>query len=224
MPFPSTLLETTRDLLGARSDVKFHIGEDFYSSGEPLLEMWDGPDYFDDDCIYDPCDDPTAARVMGGFITADSVPVGFNVCREISKLISKRGQLVHDQLMPVIDLLSGADVDRDGFGVFAKHQLCLSYLALPPNGESIALHLLDRVPEDCLDGLFLACYRLNTRAIYERVTSNVRRWVADDAWWGTAGGERWQISRMVEKWDATFPAHSHEDIRRLCAFRELDAP
>src|SRR3712207_8049145 len=52
--------------------------------------------------------------------------------------------------------------DEGGFTPWAKYQLCLSFLPSLPDGETLALRLLDRVPEDFRDGVLRACYSLNT--------------------------------------------------------------
>ena len=74
--------------------------------------------------------------------------------------------------------------------------------------------MLDFVPEDCRDGLLLACHRLNTPAVYDKVKACVRRW-AGEGWGGASTGEAHLIGRMVRRWDETFPGGDHEDVRRM---------
>ncbi len=107
--------------------------------------------------------------------------------------------------------------DEEGFTLWLQHQLCLTFLPLLPDGESLAIALLECAPEDFRDGVLHACYRLNTRPIYEAVKANVRRW-EQDIWCGDSTGERWLVHRLVKRWDESFPEGDHEDIRRLCEF------
>ncbi len=208
----SRLSNLTESLLRGRSDL------DYFSpaSDDPKdgLGFFGGPDYFDDECIYDAVDDATAQWVLNDWL--DGAPnVGWNVHRELSKLLAKRGNLVRDRVEPIIRGLAALAPDEGGFTPWAKHQLCLSFLPSFPDSEALALRLIERVPEDFRDGLLRACYSLNTRPIYEAVKTSVRRW-EQEVWCGGSTGERWLIHRMVQRWDRTFPGDDHADIRRLC--------
>jgi hypothetical protein len=220
-PTDTPLVKLTESLLQQRDDVK----EVYHLPNLPKkrrrgtrLEFTGGPDFFADDCIYDPVDDGTARWLLEDFI-GKKPEIGWSVGSELSKLLSKRGHLVHDSVMPIILSLAEARLDSEGILTvsFAPHQLCLSYICLIPDGEALALRLLDVVTEDCRDGLFLACFKMNTPAIYEKVKAKVREWVADEEspWGGSSTGEQWLIRKMVQKWDITFPNGDHEDIRRI---------
>jgi hypothetical protein len=67
----------------------------------------------------------------------------------VVKLLSTHGHLVAEIMDPLLNTLNWSS--------YSEHQLFLSYLALRTDGPSLATHLLDVVPEDARDGLFLAC-------------------------------------------------------------------
>jgi hypothetical protein len=208
----SRLSDLTESLLRARTDLDyFGPASDDPEDG---LEFFGGPDYVDDECIYDTVDDATAEWLLSNWLDGAS-NVGWNVHLELSKLLAKRGNLVRARVEPIIRGLAALAAEEGGFTPWAEHQLCLSFLPNLSDGEALALRLLDRVPEDFRDGLLRACYWLNTRSIYEAVKASVRRW-EQDVWCGGSTGERWLIHRMVERWDRTFPGEDHADLRALC--------
>jgi hypothetical protein len=205
----------TESLLRQRSDIE-HLSPPTTDEPDDRLEFTGGPDYFADESIYDPVDDATATWLLQDFLTSKA-EVGWNVLKELSKFLWKRGHLVHDQASTTVHDLAKLDRDEGGFTPWIEHQLCLSYLCRMEDGQVLAIRLLDTVPEDFRDGLLLACYRMDTPAIYEAVKAHVRQWIAD-IWLGESTGEKWLVHRMVQKWDRTHPRGDHDDIRAACAF------
>ena len=209
------LTRLTEALLRARTDIRTIYPAD------PTPRNWakrtslsffpgpDFPDYVDDRCIYDGLDDATARWVLEDFVDRNST-VCYGIARELSKLLSTRGVLVRDRMEPIIRGIIDA---APGYRHYFLH---LGYAATMPDGESVVLTLLDIVGSDSRDGLFLPCYKLNTRAIYEKVTAKVREWDSDenDVWYAGTG-EPWMIRRMIEKWDDTFGPEGHADVRRI---------
>jgi hypothetical protein len=211
--FDTPLIHLTEKLLRKRQDIESIAPAD-PSSDQGCLGCWGGPDYFDDECIYDPCDDATARWLLEDFLYGRSQVDG-HISGELSKLLSKRPYAIADMMAHLIDRLD----HRPSDSIYSYHNLAWSYFANRADGETRALQLLDLVPEDCRDGLFLACYKLNTPAIYEKMKRKVREWYADYKFWGSGTGERGRVAQMVKKWDKTFPNGDHEDIRRICRRR-----
>jgi hypothetical protein len=214
------LTRLTETLLRARTDIETICAADPSPrkwSSRTYLDFHGGPDCFADDCIYDPVDDATGRWLLEDFVDGNST-VGASVYEELSKLLSKRGQLVRDRMDPIVGGI------LDGTVAYEPHFLKLSYAATMPDGESVVLKLLDIVGSDSRDALFVACYKLNTRAIYEKLTSKVREWDSDpnDVWFAGTG-EPWMIRRLCEKWDLMFPAAGHTDVRQI-AERHLRRP
>jgi hypothetical protein len=208
------LSDLTESLLQQRTDLDLLSPATDGPNPVDGLEYFGGPEYFDDECIYDPVDDATALWLLGDWLDGEP-DVGWRVHLELSKLLAKRWHLVLDRVEPIVRELAALRPGEGGFTPWARHQLCLSVLWRMQDGESLAVGLIERVPEDFRDGLLLACYKLNTPAVYEAVKAAVRRWEAEGCWCGGSTGELWQLRRMVERWDATFPGGDHEDVRRF---------
>src|SRR5690242_9956746 len=96
-------------------------------------------DLFRQACIFDDCTDEQAKLFLESFL-AHSLSVGWSVSEQLSKLLSKRGQLVSEVVDPLISTLN--------WGSCAGHLLFLSYLAVREDGAALAIKLLDEVPED----------------------------------------------------------------------------
>jgi hypothetical protein len=202
----SRVSDLTEALLRQRDDVEeiFVPGDD----PESFLDYYGGPDYFDEVCIYDCVDDVTACWLLNDWLDGQ-VQVGWECHCELSKLLAKRGHLIRDKVESVVRQIASGEVS---FG----SDLCLSFLPSMKDGEQLAYGLLDIASADRRDGLFRACYTLNTDLIYEAFKSSVRRWAAADVCWRNGTGEAWLVNRMVDKWDQTFPDGNHADIRQLC--------
>lgn len=198
--------DLTENLLRQRTDVEeiFVPGDD----PESFLDYYDGPDYFDDECIYDPVDDAAACWLLNDWFN-EPLPIGWECHRELSKLLAKRGHLVRDKAESIVRKIASGELSYGW-------DLCLSFLPCMSDGEQLAIELLDDAPADRRDGLFRACDVLNTKAIYEAFKASVRRWAAADEYWGNGTGEAWLVNRMADKWDRTFPHGDHADIRQLC--------
>ncbi|HEY2589099.1 MAG TPA: hypothetical protein VGI81_25375 [Tepidisphaeraceae bacterium] len=130
---------------------------------EDGVEYFGGPDYFADDGVFDPIDDATAQWALSDWL--ESAPnLGWDVHLELSKLLVKRGHLIRDKVEPIVRKLASGEPDEGEFILLlGRYQLCLSFLSRMEGGEEVAIALLDRVPEDFRDGLFHACFTMNTQ-------------------------------------------------------------
>src|SRR5215467_6809143 len=68
---------------------------------EEFLDYLDGPDYFDDECIYDSVDDQTALWLLNDWLD-ERANVGWQANLELSKLLAKRGRLVAAKVEPIV--------------------------------------------------------------------------------------------------------------------------
>jgi len=170
-----------------------------------------GPHYFDDECIYDSCSDSTCRDLLLDFLDSRT-STSWSVQLELSKLLSKRGSVVRERIEPQL-------LDPAAYFSHSK-SLFLSYLALMGHAESRVIQLLDSVPSDSRDGLFLACYRLGTEAIFKRLVEKVREWHSEDPWWGHDGtGEAFAVLRILEKCGARYPRVHCMDVLAICRTR-----
>lgn len=161
------------DILKSRSDIS---DLDFDTETQQVY-FEGGPESFDD-CIFDECSDEFCKNLLLSFIKKE-VDMGWCVSIELSKLLSKRGDLVSEVVEPV--------VTRPTELGFSDTFLFLSYFGNSTIWESNCISLLDVVPEDSRDGLFIACFKLNTSAIYKKLIAKFEEWLRDPDWKSSSG-------------------------------------
>jgi hypothetical protein len=146
-------------LLRERSDIEtIYSGSD---DPEDFLDFFGGPDYYDEACIYDSVDDATACWLQNDWLDQRANDVGWEVHLELSKLLAKRGELVRAKVESIVHELAKLSEEGSDFS-WARYGLCLSFLERMKDGELLAIQLLDQAPAGFRDGLFRACYKLNT--------------------------------------------------------------
>lgn len=162
-------------------------------------------DLFTSECIFDACNDAQAKQFLESFV-AKELSVGWDVCLQLSKLLSTRGHLVSKTLDP---LLMAQD-----WNLYGSHQLLLSYLAVRGDGPTLAIRYLDQVPEDCRDGLFLACHRLQSESLDRKLLEKFVAWGAEG--WSPGGtGELYALEQFIAKWLGLYPCRDLEAVIRL---------
>lgn len=162
-------------------------------------------DFFTSECIFDACSDAQAKQFLESFV-AKELSVGWDVCLQLSKLLSTRGHLVSETLD---QLLTTQD-----WNCYGSHQLLLSYLAVREDGPTLAIRFLDQVPEDSRDGLFLACYKLQSEALDKKLLQKFMAWGAEN--WPPGGtGELYALGQFIAKWIGLYPYRDLEAVIRL---------
>jgi hypothetical protein len=126
-------------------------------------------DLFTSECIFDDCSDAQAKLFLESFL-GKGLSVGWSVSEQLSKLLATHGQLVRHTVEPLLATLDWSSV--------GTHQLYLSYLAVMKDGALLAERLLDQVPSDCRDGLFLACHRLQSEKLDRKLMEKFMEWSA----------------------------------------------
>lgn len=162
-------------------------------------------DLFRSECIFDDCSDKEAALLLDSFLKND-LSVGWSVSEQLCKLLSKRGQLVGktmDRLLKTLDWYA-----------CSQHQLFLSYLAVKEDGASFAVRLLDQVPEDGRDGLFLACYILQSEELDRKLKEKFMKW-GEGKWSPTSTGELRALENFIAKWLKRYSYADLEGVIRL---------
>ncbi|MGI6300648.1 MAG: hypothetical protein ACOX52_06290 [Verrucomicrobiota bacterium] len=192
---------TTRvvDILKKRKDiVNLEVDAD-----TKLIYFDGGPKLFDSDCIFDSCSSDFSTKLLECFLRHE-VDMGWNISIELSKLLSKQGHLVAEIAEPI--------VTRPPELGFSDNFLFLSYFGNSINWEPYCVSLLDWVPEDSRDGLFLACFRLNSFNIYKKLVKRFHEWI-DSQDWGEGSGELYALSIFLKKWDQTPNFNLHESLK-----------
>jgi hypothetical protein len=157
------------------------------------------------ECILDNCTDEQAKTFLAAFL-ADDLAVGWSVSEQLSKLLAVRGGLVSETIEPLLTTL-----DWNSCGA---HQLFLSYLAVREDGAALAARLLDQVPQDARDGLFLACHRLKSEELDRKLIAKFVEWGAG-RWDPGATGELYALEQFVAKWLGLYPYRDLEGVIRL---------
>ena len=160
---------------------------------------------FSSQCIFDNCSDVQVKLFLESFLTKN-LSVGWSVSEQLSKLLSKRGHLVSEIIDPLLRTLDWKSC--------STHLLFLSYLALRNDGDSMALKLLDDVPEDGRDGLFLACYRLHSKELDQKLMKKFLVWESD-GWSPSSTGELYALEKFIAKWIKIYPYQDLEGVIRL---------
>jgi hypothetical protein len=162
-------------------------------------------DLFTSECIFDDCNDAEARTFLSAFL-GHGLSVCWGVSEQLSKLLSIRGRLVSDIIEPLLTTLDWSSC--------ATHQLFLSYLALRDDGAAWAGRLLDTVPEDARDGLFLACHRLKSEELDRKLIAKFMEWGAG-RWDPGATGELYPLQQFIVKWLELYPYGDLEGVIRL---------
>lgn len=167
---------------------------------------------FASECIFDDCTDAQAKLFLESFL-ANGLSVGWEVSLQLSKLLATRGQLVRQTIEPLLMTLD--------WGTYNIHLLYLSYLALiKEEGPALAGRMLDEVPEDGRDALFLACHRLQSEKLDSKLIEKFMEWGTGN--WGPADtGELYALEQFIAKWLGLYPFRDLEGVIRLY-FRHRD--
>ena len=168
------------------------------------VRFYDELDFYADRCLFDGCSMEETRRLLEAFCSASYYMFfSWQVCCELSKLLAKDGQLIERKVEDFIF--------SDQANHFRGTSLHLSYFATDLKWEAWCLKCLDLCDEDFRDGLFLACYHLNTPDIYSSLVKHFSEWIEKDPDWGNGTGERLALKRFLKKWDETpeYTMHAH---------------
>ena len=150
------------------------------------------PDIFDERCIFLECSDAELILLFNAVI--DKLPLNWDILCEICKMLLTKGALVKERVEKII-----FDSEFD----FSNRQLLYAYLGSSMQYENKIIELLDVIPEDFRDGLFMACYRLNTLAICRKLMNKFTEWIKNDPDFGNGTGEEAYLDAFIALWQHT---------------------
>ena len=156
-------------------------------------------------CVFDGCTDEQAKLFLDAFLDS-SISMDWATSVQLCKLLSKRGRLVRNKIETILK--------THQFVSCSQHVLFLSYLALAEDGATQALRFLDVAPEDGRDGLFLACYLLNTPELDRKLQEKFLQWEAE-GWSPTCTGELQWLQQFICRWLGTYSFASLEEVIRV---------
>ena len=140
---------------------------------------------------------------------------GHSLKWSLGRLLAEKGRLVEDLLAPVLRQTDWSSYDAP--------QFLLAGLAAFPDGAERAIELLDIVPEDARDGLFIACWLLPARNVQRKLLAKSLAWIADPAWHGYPNEAYW-LRCFLCKWMAqgTFSLRRLAPLVQWAARREFE--
>lgn len=141
--------------------------------------------------IFDGCADDEAKTLLESFMDFPGL-YHYDIALHLARLMAERGSLVRARMSRVIE-------DTD-WGSCAGDGLLLSYLGSRKNGGSLIRRLLDVVPEDSRDGLFVACWHSDGAKVQARLREKFEEWTSNDPSWGGGTGEAAWLGAFLSKW------------------------
>ena len=179
-----------------------------------LDALTDGWGEFAAPFIFDECNDDEAKLLLESFIDFQSL-YRYELAFQLSRLLARRGALVKGRMGRIL-----AKTDWSSYG---SNGLLLSYLASRKGSAPLICRLLDVVPEDGRDGLFLACWHSAGKRVQKRLKCKFEEWIASDASWGDGTGEAWWLEAFLSKWTAerTFPYEQLQSLTQWHLGRKL---
>ena len=160
---------------------------------------------FASQCIFDECTDSEATLFLEAFLTGN-LSVSWSVFIQLSKLLSKRGKLVSGIIDPLMAKLEWTS--------YSVRLLFLSYLAVREDGAVQAMKLLDVVPDDGRDGLFLGCHRIQSKELDRKLMKKFLEWEMEAADM-SATGQIYALQQFIAKWLGLYPYSDLEGVVRL---------
>ena len=134
------------------------------------------------------------AKILLNSFVELGCPTAFDLSLQLSRLLAENGRLV-SQTMEKMFAKSGWPLGGE-----IGNYLLLSYLATMDDGANWAISLLDVVPEDARDGLFMACWKMDGLDVQEKLREKFSEWIAADPDWGLGTGEGGWLSCFLAKW------------------------
>ena len=144
-------------------------------------------------------------------VTRKTIKFGFELSCHLGSLLAQNGRFVEDLLDPVLR--------QTDWNSYASPQILLAGLAATPDGAERAVELLDIVPEDARDGLFIACWYLPALPVQRKLLAKFVEWTSSDPSWGGGTGEAGWLRSFLCKW----MAQNIFSLRRLAPLVQWDA-
>ncbi|MEG2076612.1 MAG: hypothetical protein RRY34_08920 [Victivallaceae bacterium] len=193
--------------LQERTDISDLSVEPDAESGCLSIHYFDGPDFYSDVSVFDSCTSDEIKILLENFCSDYYVTQSWSVSCELSKLLAKHGKLVAAKVENILAL--------DEANYFYHYPLHLAYLGSDPKWENYCIKCLDICQEDFRDGIFLACFYLNTYPIYCKLVECFEKWIEQDVYWGSGTGEAYALCKFIEKWDKTPDFNIHGKLVEL---------
>lgn len=176
-------------------------------AGRVFLDV-DGIDgmQLDRPALFESCGDSDAMFLLQEFIK-DHNKFGFNLSCQLSRLLVSKGHLCKNQVEKIIVKSNWKRVDANFF--------VLSYAAKMVNCGILLPRLLDDIPEDFRDGIFLAFYSTNEILTHDALMARFLRWNDDESWTPNSTGELRWLAVFIKKWCKIYSFSQLEHIIKV---------
>ena len=155
--------------------------------------------------IFGDLDDEDAKFLLESFIDFRSL-YHFDLALQLARLLAERGALVRARMNRVI-----VKTDWSSYG---SGGLLLAYLGAVRSAGAQICRLLDVVPADGRDGLFVACWKSQSVKVQKKLLDKLESWIANDPDFGSGTGEGSWLGAFLAKWlnEETF---SYDQLQAL---------
>ena len=164
----------------------------------------------DDNWLFSYVSNAEAKLLLKEFIS-DKTYCTFEVLLHFARLMALKGTLVAE---PMDNVVQSTDWES-----YASPQLLLSYLAVKSDGAAWIIRLLDVVPSDARDGLFIACWHCHDRRVHRKLLRKFEEWTQAGDFGGGDGEGLW-LGRFLTKW-AKGSTFSLKRLKRLMEWAVL---
>ena len=154
--------------------------------------------------IFKQCSEEELTLLFSALI--ENKALNWVIALEIAKLLPEKGYLIEDKFS--ID-------DWAANPFYGFNQLLLAALGSDQKYESEIIKLLDAVPVDARDGVFMACEALNTPAICRKLMEKFTQWIKADPRYGNGTGEGQFLEKFIVLWQNT---QDRELVNEFAAF------
>ena len=141
--------------------------------------------------IFGECGDEEAKTLLESFMDFQGL-YHYDLALQLARLMAEKGSLVRARM--------GRVITKTDWSSYGSNGLLLSYLGSRKHGGSMVLRLLDIVPEDGRDGLFVACWHLASAKVQTKLRRMFEEWTTGDPSWGGGSGEAGWLVAFLSKW------------------------
>ena len=186
-----------------RHKLEYEIDLDPYQDNQEVVFCCD--ENLSRQSIFRECSEDELTLLFSALI--ENKALDWGIALEIAKILPEKGHLIEDKFS--ID-------DWDANTFYSCKQMLLAALGCDQKYESVIIKLLDAVPVDARDGLFMACEALNTPAIFCKLMEKFTLWIKADPDYGIGTGEDGYLENFIALWQKTQDRKSLDDFIAFC--------
>ena len=182
--------------LTSQKDVQFV--REAVVDGCHIFEYKGGPEVLENRCVFDVLSDEQSARLLKFYLSERGLDALFNceINVELAKLSAKRGSLVRGEAEQC--LYVGFEKEH-----WIDNVLRVAYFGSDIRYEKRLVDLIEKRAGDCgdgYDGLFIACWFLNSPKVDAALAERFTDWLKNDTL-DRGGCSLTDVFRLIDKWE-----------------------